>query len=86
MNNEALQNDETFHRSVGNVCQNSCPESNTHYYKETGSPPQISDSPPIDISPHHLLEDLEQDKPSNQLLLNININLIVERSVVIINH
>lgn len=86
MNTDAMQNDETFHRSVGKVCQDACPVSLQKLVEgNDASPTFVSNSSLIDISPHHLLEVLEQDKSSNQLVINISINLIVERSVVHIN-
>lgn len=85
MNNEFSDNDEPIHHSEGKDLLCSCPSKLT--FAQTGaSTSPINISPPIAISPPGMQDVLKQDNSREPLILNININLIVESSVVNFNH
>ena len=85
MTTEISENDEEIHHSLGKTILRSCPSVLTTA-QSGDSFPLITISPPVTISPPETQNVLEQDNSRESLILNININLIVEISVVNFNH
>ncbi len=84
MTTEALQ-DEEIHHSAGKDLLYSCPSELTFAQSGASSSP-INISPLATISPPGIKLLMEQDNSRKQIILNININLTFENSVVNINH
>lgn len=85
MNKEDFDNDGPIHHFEGKNLLRSCPSVLT--FAQSGiSSPLITISPPVAISPPETQNVLEQDNSREPLILNININLIVESSVVNFYH
>ncbi len=85
MSNEISENDEPIHHFEGKTILRSCPSELTSALSGESSP-LITISPPVTVSPPETQNVLEQDNSREPLILNININLIVESSVVNFNH
>ena len=78
-------NDEPIHHFEGKELLNSCPSEPP--FAQSGNPSSpITHSPHATISPPEMQDDLKQENSREPLILNININLIVESSVVNFNH
>ena len=61
MNIFTLGNDEQIHHFEGKNPMGSCRVNNNSFTEESDAPPpQVIESSPIDISPHHLQAELEQ--------------------------
>ena len=85
MNKEDFDNDEPIHHFEGKDLLYSCPSELT--FAQSGKPSSpITHSPHATISPPGMQDDLKQENSREPLILNININLIVESSVVNFNH
>ena len=85
MNVEVFNSDDPNHHRMGKDLLHSCPSVPTIALAGDSTSP-IKQSPHATISPPEMQFDLEQDNSREPLILNININLIVENSVVNFNH